>query len=194
MAPKPAAKVNPGGPMVRVARTPAKAKPKRYTAKQAAQYNALKKKYPFTSGYKAPAKPKRAAAGLVTGGFWITGANDEQPSCVATAIANSLLAATRVRATEEQVMILHRHAGGGDGVSISDALASVMQSGLAGYKPAAYWVTDKLTEATIVGMSDGVNDHAVTRFGDYLISWGAAMDRGAAEGWYLDGEMWHIRW
>ena len=114
---------------------------------------------------------------------------------MATAIANSLLAQTGIRASEEAVLKLHRHAGGGgDGVSISDALASVMQSGLAGVRPAGYWVAGFRLRGAIVGLTDGVRDHAATWTPQGLISWGAPLSGELAEGWFEDGEIWNIDW
>lgn len=110
---------------------------------------------------------------------------------MATAIANSLLCQTGIRASEEAVLKLHRHAGGGDGVSIADALASVMQSGLAGVRPAGYWVTRLPLCGAIVGITDGTDDHAATYTPQGLISWGAPL---AGDSWLADGEIWNIDW
>ena len=195
----------PGGPPITVPRPAAHPKPARHPKPMTpAQLRALKaweKKHPFKGGFKPKAKPKakpkRAAPfGLMpSGGEWVYGYNDTEPTCVATAIANSLLAVTGIRATEEQVMKLHRHAGGGDGVSISDALASVVVNGLSGVRPAGYWVVSCMDEGSIVGMTDGVSDHAVAQTpSGLLISWGAPLDPELAEGWFEDGEIWHIDW
>jgi hypothetical protein len=194
MAPKPKAKINPGGRM-KVARAPKpKAKinpggPMRHPAPR------VKAKVNPGGPMKTAPKAKRTAAGLIVPGYWIAGQNNEQPSCVATAIANSLLAIKGVRATDDQVLRLHRHAGGDDGVRISDALASVMQSGLAGYRPSGYWLTGYSgSNGLIVGLSDGVNDHAATLTYQGLISWGAPLDAELAQGWLYDGESWCIDW
>lgn len=189
----------PGGPPLTVpgAHPKPARHPKPMTPAQLRSLRAWERKHPFPKGpFRPRARPKRAAAGLVVAGdWWIAGRNDDEPSCVATAIANSLLAQTGVRATEEQVLKLHwQISGGGDGVSISDALASVMQSGLAGVRPADSWVAGVRLRGAIVGLTDGTRDHAVTFTPQGLISWGAPLDFDTAEGWFEDGEIWNIDW
>jgi hypothetical protein len=185
------------------------AKPKRYTATQTAQYNALKKLYPFkNTPYKpaaakpaAPA-PKRSAAGLAVPGDWIVGGNDELPSCVAASVANSLLSVTGIRVSDADVLELHELADLGDGVSISDVLSSLMLYGIGGHQPARVMnVGDALAQAPgsyplglVIGVTDGVNDHAVTWTPQGLISWGAPLSESLAHEWFLDGEAWFIDW
>lgn len=150
---------------------------------------------------KPKPKPKRGAAGLTMspadGALWLTGGNDEYPSCVATAIGNSLLAVTGIRVTDEDVLALHQWAGSGDGVSIADTLAKLAKHGIGGHRPAWYAPHEPGTggrNGLIVGMTDGVDDHAVTLTRQGLISWGAPLSDKLAFGWQQDGEAWYINW
>jgi hypothetical protein len=189
----------------------AKKKPKHYTKAQNKAFRTYLRRHPpprsaaqaahgghagpVAGPVKGPAT-KRGAVGLALGSEWITGSNDELPSCVATAVANSLLAVTGIRVSDADVLELHELAGGGDGVSISDTLTAVMEHGIAGYRPR--WIattsTTHLTAGGILGLTDGKNDHAVTVTPEGLISWGALMGAGLTHEWWIDGEIWHIEW
>ena len=190
----------PGGKRATKPKGKAKAKRTHYTAAENRSYQAWLKAHPFkNTGFPTtPAKPKpRGAPGHADSGYgWIGELNEEYPACVAVAVANSLLAVRGVRATDDQVMRLHHDSGAAsdDGVNISDCLASVMQYGLAGFRPAGYWATDGPVQGDVLGASDGENDHAVTVTEHGLISWGAPLDGELAETWQFDGEAWHIQW
>lgn len=195
-------------------RTPAPkaAPPPVYTAAQNASFAAFKKANPFTnSGSFTPtrtpapkAKPKRGTSMPVDPSvYWLTGANDEYPTCVSVAIANSLLAATGARVTDYDVLVLHRLCASGDGVSIPDALEVVSKFGIGGHKPARFLdVGDAAVQAPvapeagnlIIGMSDGKDDHAALWTPHGLISWGTPLSTYEAIGWYADGEAWFIDW
>lgn len=147
-----------------------------------------------------PGTPRGASAplGMMVSEYgWVRGLNEEYPTCVATAIANSLLTVRGIRATDDQVMRLHYHAGAGsgNGVSIADALGSVMDCGLAGVRPVAYFAINRDPGfGSILGMTDGENDHAVTLTSSGLIAWGAPLPEEMADAWMLDGEAWHVQW
>ena len=106
-----------------------KAVAKKTTVKKAA----VKKK-------AAPVKKKAAFAGPPRDGEWITGPNDVYPLCGPVAVANSLLAATGVVASNGDIERLYRAAGGhGDsGADLKDLIAAAMAEGLAGYRLADY--------------------------------------------------------
>jgi hypothetical protein len=178
------------------------AKKVKYTKVQTAEYRwILAHPTKRTSTTRTPAK-KRAAVGSQAihdrphGGLWISGGNDELPSCVAAAVANSLLAVTGERVTDNDVLRLWELSGGGDGVSIPDTLSAAFQFGIGGHKPAAWFPVGNPLYANglLLGMTDGLNDHAVTLTPKGLISWGAPLDAEAAEGWHLDGDYWFIDW
>jgi hypothetical protein len=84
----------------------------------------------------AKARRKAGAGAPAVPGQWITGGNGEHETCAATAVANSLLAATGVRASEGDVLALHEAAGGdADGASLASVLAAAARCGLAGVRP-----------------------------------------------------------
>ena len=115
-----------------------KAVAKKTTVKKAA----VKKK-------AAPVKKKAAFAGPPRAGEWITGPNDVYPLCGPVAVANSLLAATGVVASNGDIERLYRAAGGhGDsGADMEDLIAAVAAEGLAGYRLAS---TCKLTNDSYI--------------------------------------------
>src|ERR1039457_871631 len=105
-----------------------KAAAKKTVAKKAPAKKAVAKKK------AAPVKKKAAFAGPPRDGEWITGANDVYPLCGPVAIANSLLAATGVVASNGDIERLYRAAGGhGDsGADLPALLAAAAAEGLAG--------------------------------------------------------------
>jgi hypothetical protein len=133
-------------------------------------------------------RPKRSATGLLVHGDWVTGQNDEAPTCVATAVANSLLAVTGLRVTNDQVLLLFRQSGGGQGVSMADSLMALATHGIAGVKPASYRPTaGPYRTGDIVGVA---GTHAACYVSYGLISWGDVLP----DEWELDGEAWRIDW
>ena len=169
-----------------------KAVAKKTTVKKAA----VKKK-------AAPVKKKAAFAGPPRGGEWITGPNDVYPLCGPVAVANDLLAATGVVASNGDIERLYRAAGGhGDsGADMEDLLTAAMAEGLGGYRVAGY------RHATAAGMwplpglvlllsLDDVPDvwHAAATAPDgRVISWGetttiSEMSASVEDAWSLT---WH---
>jgi hypothetical protein len=80
-----------------------------------------------------------ALPGAVEDG-WILGGNDWHLGCAAVAVANSLLMATGVRVSDEDVLALYLAASGGadSGASILATLAAAAKYGLAGIRPVSY--------------------------------------------------------
>ncbi len=140
----------------------------------------------------APAPPRRrrrSAAGLLAWhGDWVTGYNDVAPTCVPTAIANSLLAVTGQRVTDDDVLLLFRQSGGVHDVTVADSLRALAVHGIGGHRPVAClpW-GGPLASGDIAGVG-GVHAAAMTDAG--LISWGAPLPGG----WEPDGEVWRVRW
>jgi hypothetical protein len=149
-----------------------KAAAKKTVAKKAPAKKAVAKKK------AAPVKKKAAFAGPPRDGEWITGANDVYPLCGPVAVANSLLAATGVVASNGDIERLYRAAGGhGDsGADMEDLLAAAMAEGLAGYRLAGYrHAGTNLWPGLVLLLSiDGVPVwHAAATAADgRVISWG----------------------
>jgi hypothetical protein len=101
---------------------------------------------------------------------------------------------TGERVTDDDVLRLWEQSGGGDGVSIADTLAAAFRYGIGGHKPAAYFTAGNVGNGCILGLSDGLNDHAVCYTPAGLISWGAPLDAELSQDWQLDGEAWFIDW
>lgn len=132
--------------------------------------------------------PLRSAAGLLIYGDWVTGYNDDAPTCVATAIANSLLAVKGIRVTDDDVLFLHRLSGGGHGVSMAAALAVLTARGIGGYQARARRLCESPPRlGDIVGIG-GVHAACQTDVG--LVSWGDVI----GPEWEPDGESWRIDW
>lgn len=132
----------------------------------------------------------RKATGAVAG-EWISGGNDVIPCCAAAAVANSLLACTGWRVTDEQVIALHVKAAGSllGAASIEDVLMILAEEGLAGMIPSAM-TPGVLGHGAIAGLSvPGWEPHAVAVTDHGVISWGAGLNGGllahADEAWQL---------
>src|ERR1039457_1263884 len=117
---------------------------KKTTVKKTAAKKTVAKKAPAKKAVAkkkaAPVKKKAAFAGPPRGGEWITGPNDVYPLCGPVAVANSLLAATGVVASNGDIERLYRAAGGhGDsGADMEDLMASAAAEGVAGCRVAGY--------------------------------------------------------
>lgn len=136
---------------------------------------------------------RRSAAGLISyEGDWINGFNSEAPTCVPTAIANSLMAVTGQRVTDDDVMLLFMQAGGNRlGVSVAECLAALATHGIGGHKPsgACCPAIGTLDTGDLVGLA---YTHAACLTADGLVTWGdvLALDLAAE----FDGEAWRIDW
>jgi hypothetical protein len=138
---------------------------------------------------KATTKARRAAPApvLPAGTGWIDGGNSTGPTCVATAVANSLLAVTGYRVTDRDVLELALLAGAdGEGVSIEDTLAQAARSGMGGWYP-VFWPCYDLALGVIAGAG---GTHAVVSAPAGLVSWGGILP----DDWELDGELWTVKW
>jgi hypothetical protein len=129
-------------------------------------------------------RTRGAPAALMPGG-WI--GNDVLPSCVAVAVANSLLAQTGFRAPDEDVAALHRLAGGtwDAGTVVSDTLGALLDYGLCGFRPCDVTAGDPAGDVVAAA-----GDHAFLLCRGEAVTWGAAFPAGdlAVE------EAWAIRW
>jgi hypothetical protein len=161
-------------------------------AAQAAHRAAVK------AGKKTPVKAaKRAAAapgGLVLPGTgWLC--NGPAPSCAAVAVANSLLAASGVLMSDEEIGLLHCMAGGDDGATIENVLEAATaewwkfggrgKARLWSYTPAD---VDVIVAGLVVGISLPHAGHAVLTAPGGMISWGALVpfDGEPQEAWALE--------
>ena len=127
---------------------------------------------------------KRGAPGLVPAGEWLSNGGDA--TCAATAVANSLLAATGIRAPQGEILRLHRLAGGdAGGAVISAVLDAAWDYGLCGVTPAR--ISPGTGGGTVI---TGVGDHVVCeRLGD-VITYGVLLSGAQAGG----DESWTIWW
>jgi hypothetical protein len=128
---------------------------------------------------KKASKPAKLARPQLTG-EWICGPNEKYALCGAVAVANTLLAATGVRASSGDIERLYRAAGGrGDsGVPVPELLAAASVTGLAGCRLAVFGLCGADDEAarllllTLAGLGDL---HAAAVAGGDLITWGEAV-------------------
>ena len=141
---------------------------------------------------KREEEKKRSAPGMVLSTGWITAGNEELPDCAAVAAANTLLAATGIRAADSDVLRLHHLADG----SIAGVLKALAAYGLAGHRPAGFWRCGPGLNGlpVIAGLTDGASDHAVARTPAGLISWGGPLGGALLATWMPDGEYWAIAW
>lgn len=145
-----------------------------------------------TASKKAAKPAKLARAALGSG--WITGPNEEWQLCVPVALANALLGATGVEASNGQIERLYARAGGiGDtGVPVLSALAATLREGLAGcrlkkVRPAA------LDDADLLLLDfPGQGLHAAAFAGMHVIAWGAEIPLGDLDATIIDA--WSLTW
>jgi hypothetical protein len=150
--------------------------------------NVTKSKTITVSPKKKAAAPKKAGSSKKAGkpaklarpplgGTWICGPNEDRPLCAPVAIANSLLAATGIRAGSAELERLYRAAGGwrDSGVPLAAALAAAKTTGLAGCRLEAFATADDDDDAVLLLTLDGVPDlHAAAVTGGEVILWGEA--------------------
>jgi len=145
-----------------------------------------------TAAKKASKPAKLAAAAL--GSAWITGPNEDRQLCVPVAVANALLGATGVEASNEQIERLYARAGGiGDtGVPVVSALAAAMRADLAGcrlkkVRPAA------LDDADLLLLEfPGQGLHAAAFAGMHVIAWGTEIPLEDLDATIIDA--WSLTW
>jgi hypothetical protein len=133
-----------------------KPKPKRYTKAQNKSFSAWKKAHPFPQQPARSGRPQPTGGGGGGGGGGHGGGGTHgkgrhgkgkhglalpggglaaEPLCAATAVAVSLLLATGVRASGDDIAALHAAAGGDDeGAALRDVLETAARRGLAGIR------------------------------------------------------------
>lgn len=135
---------------------------------------------------------KLAAATL--GSQWISGPNDTRQLCAPVAVANTLLGATGVEASNGTIEALYARAGGiGDtGVPVPVVLAAARIHGLAGCRLKS-WRPAALDDADLVllELADGV--HAAAFAGMQVITWGAEVPLEDLEDASIIGA-WSLTW
>ena len=148
------------------------------------------------SGKKTPASTKKAALPVAectwTGPtIWMPGCINERPVCYATAIANHLLAATGITATDRDILKLHELAGGDDGALIALALEAARVHGLAGVKLKGAVPCEQIFPGMVVGVATRRGYHAVLAHPYGMISWGLLMPRTGEpqEAWALEWDL-----
>lgn len=146
-----------------------------------------------TAGKVPPVKKAAAMApaGLDDAGYlWLPGGNDALPSCAAAAVANHRLAATGLAMTEDEILALHRLAGGEDGASVGDILEAMAADGLLAW----FWRADPdvIVPGLIVVTGFPRARHAVVACPGAMISWGRVLpwagepEEAWALGWTTD--------
>ena len=122
--------------------------------------------------------------------LWLPGCDDEQPVCAVTAVANHLLAATGIAASDAEMLALHLLAGGDDGARIETVLDAAVHEGLAGHKLILFGQADRASPGTVCGLAMGSGYHAVLAHPYGMVSWGLLLPWAGRleEAWYLDWE------
>ncbi len=125
-------------------------------------------------------KKKLGLARPVLEGPWVTGLNDVYPTCMATAVANSLLLETGIRVSDEAVLELHLRAGGDqDGATAADVLHELYCGGIGGIRP-------RSVGPGLSVIAFGPHAAAVTPGG--LVTWGMLVPFAAGfdDAWAID--------
>jgi hypothetical protein len=183
-----------------------------YTHAQRAAYNRK------TSAGQRPQPTRRtvALAAPALPGEWILGGNDRYTDCAAAAVANSLLACTGLRASDEDILRLHLAAAGDPdaGASIAGVLRAATDLGLAGAGPASCELLGEdepldedglildldLAEAQLLeGTWDwdpapGWGMHAAVLTGGSVITWGGAVPVTAEFLEFQVAAAWRVTW
>jgi hypothetical protein len=160
-----------------------------------------------------------AQPGAVRDG-WVLGGNDRHDGCAAVAVANSLLAATGYRASDDDVLDLYLAASGGSdtGASVLAVLEVAAEFGLCGMRLASFdpamcsnWPgTTNRAAGFVVDLaleqaqrdqdvwdfepSLPWGDHAVVLTGDTVVTWGREVP---VTGAFLDAQVmgaWRVEW
>jgi hypothetical protein len=117
-------------------------------------------------------------------------ANEDTPCCAATALAYSLYVQTGIMASNEDVLALHKAAGGDDGALIPELL-EIASSGFAGTRVARFWPLEDLDlPGSIAGLRlPGGSHAALVLSGAACVTWGRiAPLAGAEEAWWAEWE------
>lgn len=137
-------------------------------------------------------KRKLARSPLLSSGPWILGGNNVAGNCAAVAVANSLLLATGIRATDAELLALHDRCGP---LSISEALAAVAARGLSGIRPVSFCDVSRTglpftARGLLLGLEMPGGSHAALGLAGGLVTW------GELAGWddELIDEAWLVTW
>jgi hypothetical protein len=183
-----------------------------YTHAQRAAYNRK-----TTAGQRPqPTRRTVALAAPPLPGDWILGGNDRYADCAAAAAANSLLACTGLRASDEDIMRLHLAVAGDPdgGASIAGVLQAAADLGLADTGPASCEPLDEdeplaedglildldLAEAQLLEAAwDWEPDpdwgtHAAVLAGDCVITWGGVIPVTAEFLEFQVAAAWRVIW
>lgn len=124
-------------------------------------------KKPKPAPSKPPAPKPAAAAGAVAESPWLRGMNDSHRTCVATAIANSLMAATGIVLSDRDIL------GFGEDITVENALHYAISLGL---ELEAMWCEGApavLEPGYLLLLDHAAGVHTVLYAGDdEMVSWG----------------------
>jgi len=116
--------------------------------------------------------------------------NSDLPVCVPDALAASLYLATGYLPSENHILEFFYNCNHSEyGIKISDALANLMEIGLADFVPNSYSRTDKIRPGTIIGTQLPGGYHALTQGEAGVYSWGQEIPLK-----YKPQEIWAIDW
>ena len=202
-------------------------KPPRYTKAEQKAFKEWEKAHPFTNKPPRTARQPAGKGGTTAHGgggrhghgkhghgkgkhgLALPGTADS-PLCAATAVAVSLLLATGVRASDDDIAALHTAAGGdGGGAALEDVHTAVLRRGLAGMRLASA-VPAPAGEGTLVSVAletaqadQGTWEdepsplwglHAAVLSDGYALTWGQVIPVGAS---FLDRQVlgaWTLTW
>lgn len=126
---------------------------------------------------------------------WNMGCNDVYPTCAAAAVANHLLASTGLMMNEDDILSLHKMAGGDTGADIASVLECIQSHrSCFGQASRAYLATftrtdeDCIVAGLVVGISLPHGGHAVLSHPRGMVSWGRVLPFAGIpeEAWALD--------
>jgi hypothetical protein len=123
--------------------------------------------------------------------LWLPGCDEERPVCAVTAVANHLLAATGIIASDDEMLALHELAGGDSGATIGNVLDACVHCGLGRRHLVMFGMADRASPGTVTGLRMAGGYHAVlTAPAGMMISWGMVLPQLGypEEAWYLDWE------
>jgi hypothetical protein len=170
-----------------------RAKNKAKAKRAAAAKGAAVKKAVAAVKTAVKAKPKPAVAAVAAGLDWVA-CNEILPCCSAVAAANSLLAVTGWRVSDDDVYALHFAAGGtaDEGASLAEVMETLLGCGLAGIRPARITPVEDFPDGAVAAvLVPGWEWHAVAVTDGLAASWGGLLD-----GEVLDyaHEVWALTW
>ena len=151
-----------------------------------------------TTSAASVSTPATAPGTVLANVRWIVGPNDTGwTMCGPVAVANHLLSATGIEASNAEMECLYRTAGGiGDtGAPMEFFLAAAKHPGLAGCRLAAYQRAERAEDAGVVLLSvPGLTGaHAAAMVpGGRVVLWGAEVELAGLDAHVLDA--WTLNW